>query len=144
MGLGVGRARIVGAMIAIMISSAGVFAVAGPAAAAPSDCGVGYHCSYSGYGYTNDPMQQPSTHKFLNCADDMYIGWRTYHNVASSAFNNGRYNTSYLYPGVKQTGTPRIAFAVGLGLANLGSFNDNAESGYFSSTLASKGSALCR
>lgn len=139
------RRRTAGALITLALTAAGVFGVAGAAAAAPSDCGVGYHCTYSGYNYGNDAWQQPSTHKFLNCVDEMYIGWRSYMNVASSAFNNGRLQTSYLYAGAKKTGK-WISFGVGKGTANLGTrdFNDTAASGYFSSTLGSSGSALCR
>ncbi|MCK8475647.1 peptidase inhibitor family I36 protein [Microbacterium aurugineum] len=131
-------------LVALALSGAGVFAVAGPAAAAPSDCPKGYHCTYSGYNYGNDAWQQPSTHKFLNCVDKMYIGWRTYQNVASSAYNNGNVQTSYLYSGVEKTGK-RLPFARGTGKPDLGkhAFNDTAESGYFSSTLNSAGSALC-
>lgn len=132
-------------LVAIALGGAGVFALAAPAAAAPSDCGPGLHCSYSGYNYGNDAFQQPSTHKFENCVDDMYIGWRTYKNVASSAFNNGRSQTSYLYAGTSKTGNS-ISFARGTGTVNLGNrgFNDTAESGYFASTLGSVRSALCR
>lgn len=139
------RKRVAGALFALALSGAGVFALAAPASAAPADCGLGYHCSYSGYNYGNDAWQQPSTHKFLNCADNMAIGWRTYNNVASSAFNNGRTQVSYLYPGQTKTGTP-ISFAVGRGTTDLGSrsFNDTAESGYFDTTRASAGGALCR
>lgn len=138
------RKKVAGAMLALVLSTAGVFAVVSPASAAPADCGLGYHCSYSGYNYSNDAWQQPSTHKFQNCADDMYIGWRTYKNVASSAFNNGRFETSYLYSGSSKTGSS-LPSARGSGKPNLGSysFNDTAESGYFSSTLDDDGSALC-
>lgn len=137
--------RVVSMLAALALSGVGVFALAGPASAAPSDCGLGLHCSYSGYDYGNDALQQPSTHKFENCVDDMYIGWRSYNNVTSSAFNNGRSQVSYLYSGVKQTGS-RLPFSKGTGKANLSSyaFNDVADSGYFHSTLGSKGSALCR
>ncbi|MGS0562186.1 peptidase inhibitor family I36 protein [Microbacterium aurugineum] len=132
-------------LIALALSSVGVFALAGPAAAAPTDCPKGYHCTYSGYNYGNDAWQQPSTHKFVNCVDDMYIGWRTYRNVASSAFNNGNSQDSYLYSGTKKTGAYQF-FARGTGKSDLGKygFNDTAESGYFRSTLNSAGSALCR
>lgn len=137
--------RVAGVLLALALSGAGVFAVAGAAAAAPSDCGRGYHCSYSGYNYGNDGWQQPSTHKFLNCADQMYLGWSSYGNKASSAFNNGRTDRSYLYSGAFQTGT-RIAFERGTGTGNLGTrgFNDTAESGFFESTLSRSGGALCR
>jgi hypothetical protein len=132
------------AAIALIVPVAGVLVLAGPASAAPSDCALGYHCTYSGYDYGNDAWQQPSTHKFLNCADDMYIGWRSYKNVASSAFNNGRYQASYLYAGTYKTGRS-ISFPKGTGVPNLGtlSFNDNAESGYFDTTRSGSGSALC-
>lgn len=139
------RRKVTSSLVAIALGGAGVFALAGPAAAAPSDCGLGLHCSYSGYDYGNDAFQQPSTHKFENCVDDMYIGWRTYKNVASSAFKNGRSQMSFLYSGIEQTGS-RVPFNKGTGISNLGSrgFNDTAESGYFFGTLGNKGSALCR
>ncbi|KJL30217.1 hypothetical protein RS83_00967 [Microbacterium oxydans] len=139
------RKKIAGVFLALALSGAGIFGLAGPAAAAPSDCGLGLHCSYSGYDYGNDYFQGPDTHKFQNCVDDMYIGLRSYKNVASSAFNNGRTQVSYLYSGVNQTGS-RISFVKGTGTPNLGtrSFNDMADSGYYSSTLGSTGTALCR
>jgi hypothetical protein len=137
------RRKATGALVTLALAGAGVFALAGPAAAAPSDCGAGYTCSYSGYNYGNDAWQQPSTHKFLNCVDNMAIGWRTYKNVASSAFNNGYSQTSYLYRGSTQTGGTPLKLPRGSGSANLGSYNDDIESGYFSGTLGSKGSALC-
>lgn len=139
------RNRVAGAVLAIALSATGIFALAGPAAAAPSDCGLGLHCTYSGYDYGNDYFQGPATHKFENCVDSMYMGLRSYRNVGSSAFNNGRSQTSYLYSGPDQTGS-RLAFVRGTGRANLSvnGFNDTAESGYFHTTLGNKGTALCR
>jgi hypothetical protein len=139
------RKKAASALLALVLSGVGVLALAGPAAAAPSDCRLGLHCTYSGYNYGNDAWQQPSTHKFESCVDNMYIGWRSYKNVASSAFNNGRTDRSYLYTGAFQTGT-RIPFERGMGTPNLGTrnFNDTAESGYFESNLSRARSILCR
>ena len=138
------RTRAASALIALVLSGVGVLALAGPAAAAPSDCPSGYTCSYSGYNYTNDAWQQPSTHKFANCVDVMAIGWRSYGNVISSTFNNGRSQNSYLYKGQNQTGGKGLLILRGQGFGNVGSYNDEIESGYFSGTLSSVGSALCR
>lgn len=139
------RMKLTGALVALAVSAVGAVGMAAPAAAAPGDCSLGYHCNYSGYDYGNDAFQGPSTHRFLNCVDDMYIGLRSYKNTTSSAFNNGRTQTSYLYSGVQKTGS-FISLFVGQGTANLGTraFNDAADSGYFSSTLGSAGSTLWR
>lgn len=139
---GTWRKRAASALIAIVLSGVGVLALAGPAAAAPSDCPSGYTCSYSGYNYGNDAWQQPSTHKFANCVDVMAIGWRSYGNVISSTFTNGRSQNSYLYRGPKKTGT-YLFVPRGGGFGNVGSFNDDIESGYFDTTRNSVGSALC-
>ena len=138
------RDRVAGALLAIALSGTGIFALAGPAAAAPSDCAPGLHCTYSGYNYGNDFFQGPTTHKFENCVDSMYMGLRSYRNIASSAFNNGRREASFLYRGASQTGGAPLKFLPGIGSANLGGYNDDIESGYFASTLKSVGSALCR
>lgn len=138
------RRRAASALMALVLSAAGVLALAGPAAAAPGDCPSGYTCSYSGYNYTNDAWQQPSTHKFANCVDVMAIGWRSYGDVISSTFNNGRSQNSYLYKGQNQTGGKGLLILRGQGFGNVGSYNDEIESGYFSGTLSSVGSALCR
>lgn len=137
------RTRAASALIALVLSGVGVLALAGPAAAAPGDCPSGYTCSYSGYRYTNDAWQQPSTHKFANCVDVMAIGWRSYGNVISSTFNNGRSQNSYLYRGPSQAGA-YLFVPRGGGFGNVGSFNDDIESGYFETTRSSVGSALCR
>lgn len=137
------RKKATAAFVALALSGAGVFALAGPAVAAPNDCPRGYTCSYSGYNYTNDPWQQPSTHKFANCVDVMAIGWRSYGNVISSTFNNGRSQNSLLYRGQNQTGGKGLFVQRGQGYSNVGSFNDDIESGYFEGTVGSVGSALC-
>lgn len=137
------RKRVASALIALVLSGVGVLALAGPAAAAPGDCPSGYTCSYSGYNYGNDAWQQPSTHKFANCVDVMAIGWRSYGDVISSSFNNGRSQNSYLYRGEKKKGT-YLFVARGSGFGNVGSFNDDIESGYFDTTRNSVGSALCQ
>lgn len=137
--------NVLGALLALLLSVAGDFAISAPAAAAaPSDCASGLTCSYSGYDYGNDAFQQPSTHKFANCVDAMYIGWRSYKNVISSTYNNGRSQNSYLYRGENQQGGAPLFLARGSGKANVGSFNDDIESGYFDTTRGSVGSALCR
>lgn len=95
------RTRAASALIALVLSGVGVLALAGPAAAAPSDCPSGY-------------------------------------------FNNGRSQNSYLYKGQNQTGGKGLLILRGQGFGNVGSYNDEIESGYFSGTLSSVGSALCR
>ena len=137
------RTRAASALIALVLSGVGVLALAGPAAAAPSDCPSGYTCSYSGYNYTNDAWQQPSTHKFANCVDVMANGWRTYGNVISSTFNNGRLQNSYLYRDEYKGTRAPLFVQRGGGIANVGTFNDDIESGYFDSTRNRVGSALC-
>ncbi len=62
----------------------------------------------------------------------------------SSTFNNGRSQNSYLYKGQNQTGGKGLLILRGQGFGNVGSYNDEIESGYFSGTLSSVGSALCR
>lgn len=140
---GVWRRRVLGATAALVLSAGGILALAGPAAAAPNDCPAGFTCNYSGYNYRNDAWQQPSTHKFANCVDVMANGWRTYGNVISSTFNNGRLQNSYLYRDEYKGTRAPLFVQRGGGIANVGTFNDDIESGYFDSTRNRVGSALC-
>lgn len=85
------RKKAANALLALVPSGAGVLALAGPAAAAPSDCGLGLHCTYSGYNYGNDAWQQPSTHTGTRIAFERGMGTpdlgaRNFNDTAESGY----------------------------------------------------------
>jgi len=139
-----GRARQkVRAVLALALSAAGVLVATTPAAAAaPANCYLGTSCLYSGYNYTTDPGQNPERLYFSYCIDR--LSHYSYDNIASSFYNNGRYEGAFLYEHPVVAG--RYTYVSrGTGLTNLGTrnFNDIASSAYFTSTREDAGTALC-
>lgn len=129
---------------AVALAMGTILGAAAPAsAAAPSSCGAGSACVWSGYNYAVDWGTLPGSLGWEWCVDD-FRDYFSINNKASSVYNNGNIETTYLYQYPNKQGA-RISILRGSGYTDLGkvSFNDKASSSYFTSGLSLTGTARC-
>lgn len=135
--------KVVAAAGAILLASTGALVSATPASASLNECSAGSTCVWSGANYATDWGTIGGFINFTWCIDNLG-NYSNINNRATSVYNRGNTETSYLYDGVNKTGS-RITILRGTGKPDLSTigFNDVASSGYFTSGLSRVGTARC-